>query len=415
MTVAEYSPYDVGPFMKFLTVLACAIVAGCGTAYISPSVQEVTKVSNQNSRVQVVLLTAATVRQANQFKYTPRRLPPVFSSVTSVPGARNASALVMHIPPELADTPYKIGIADVLLLATPSSDSTVDELSGLLAAQKKRQGYTVQDDGAIAVANVGRILVSGLTLKEAEMEIFQALVNSQFNPTFSLEISEFNAQRVSVGGSVANPILVPITLKPLYLQEALKVAGGVTGFDLDFVSIRLYRDGTVFQIPLKQLYGAENLRRIRLQDGDSIFVDNSYELILAQANETRDNFTSKSDFDAVHRDYVYLSGEVAQQGRFTLPFEHKASLADALFSQAGISTREGNVSQIYLLRNNREGNMITAYHLDARNAANLVLATGLELRPNDIIFVAEQPITKWNRVIAQIVPSLITATAAALQ
>jgi polysaccharide export outer membrane protein len=56
---------------------------------------------------------------------------------------------------------------------------------------------------------------------------------------------------------------------------------------------------------------------------------------------------------------------------------------------------------------------ITALHLDARNAANFLLATRLELRPNDVIFVAEQPVTRWNRVIQQIVPSVITSSIAA--
>ncbi|WP_417723219.1 hypothetical protein [Salipiger sp.] len=43
-----------------------------------------------------------------------------------------------------------------------------------------------------------------------------------------------------------------------------------------------------------------------------------------------------------------------------------------------------------------------------------MLATRLELRPNDVIFVAEQPVTRWGRVIQQITPSLITTTAAAV-
>jgi polysaccharide export outer membrane protein len=36
------------------------------------------------------------------------------------------------------------------------------------------------------------------------------------------------------------------------------------------------------------------------------------------------------------------------------------------------------------------------------------------MRSNDIVFIAEQPVTRWNRVVQQIVPSLITAGATAL-
>ena len=40
-------------------------------------------------------------------------------------------------------------------------------------------------------------------------------------------------------------------------------------------------------------------------------------------------------------------------------------------------------------------------------ATALLMATRFELRPDDVIFVAEQPVTRWNRVIDQISPSLI--------
>ncbi|MBL4629174.1 MAG: hypothetical protein JKY00_14285 [Roseicyclus sp.] len=57
---------------------------------------------------------------------------------------------------------------------------------------------------------------------------------------------------------------------------------------------------------------------------------------------------------------------------------------------------------------------VIAYRLDGSNVANLVLATRLELRPGDVVFVAEQPVTRWNRVIDQITPSIINLGAAAV-
>ena len=447
--------------MKLLWPVLLATLTGCGTIYVSPSVEAVPEAGDLGAQVEIVPLTAATAAAANRSAYTPRALPAVFRQVTPVPATRSAGALPepstdrearpesveTRVPPPVADKPYVIGVSDVLLLATPSAGSTVEELTGLLAAQNKRQGYTVQDDGAIAIPDVGRVQVAGLTLEEAEAELFQALVAAQINPTFSLEVAEFNSQRASIGGAVAKPALVPISLKPLYLDEALQLAGGVTAPDLDYATVRIYRGGKLYQIPLTELFARADLRRIRLQDGDSIFVDTEYELDQArnffaeqiqlqnlrtaartqalnelnteftlrqkQADEARANFTAREELDAIRRDYVYLSGEVKTQSRFPLPFERKATLADALFSNQGISTREGNPAQIYLLRGNKRGDKVTAYLLDARNAANMVVATRMELRPNDIVFVSEQPVTKWNRVVAQIVPSLITATVAA--
>jgi polysaccharide export outer membrane protein len=71
-----------------------------------------------------------------------------------------------------------------------------------------------------------------------------------------------------------------------------------------------------------------------------------------------------------------------------------------------------------VLRTNSDpsvGGAVTAWHLDARNAANLTLATQFEMRPNDIIFVEEQPITRWNRAFQQFFPTLVNAAGGALE
>jgi len=434
------------------------LLSGCGAIYFSPSVDR-----SKNSPIRVLPVTPENVFLANRAAYNPQTLPAVFSMTaggnatvrniaaspeTAFTQQNRPETLEIRVPPPVNPGAYRIGVGDVILLAVPSG-TTVEELTGLLAAQNSRDGYTVQDDGAIAVPDVGRIRLAGLTLEEAEAEVFQRLVESQIEPTFSLEISEFNSKRVTIGGAVAQPTIAPITLTPLYLDEALAAAGGVTVTDPDFATVRLYRDGTLYQVPLERLYSRGSLQRIRLLNGDSIFVDTEYELDQAAAyfneqialanyeqavrenareelvaeielrrlelTETRNNFETQIALDAVDRDYVYLTGEVKNQGRIPLPFNQKASLADALYGneRGGIPTETANVSQIYVLRGSSDPQAfgaVTAWQLDGRNAANVVLATRFELRPNDIIFVAEQPVTKWNRVILQIVPSLITTT-----
>ena len=339
----------------------------------------------------------------------------------------------------------------MVLLATPRGGSTVEELSGLLAAQNTRQGYTVQDDGSINIPNVGRVQLAGMTIDNAEAELFQRLVENQLDPTFSLEIAEFNSRRVTIGGAVGRPAVAPISLTPLYLDEAIATAGGITVQDQDFSSIRIYRDGALYEIALNDFLTNPNLRQIRLIDGDSVFVDTSYNLNDAQdyfaqqitlnqarqqsraaaltelntevnlrranLNEARSNFETRASLGAEKRDYVYLTGEVGKQSRFALPYGQRASLADALFDAGnGIPIETGDVSQIYVLRASddpREFGAVTAWNLDATNAVNFTLAARFELRPNDVVFVAEQAVTRWGRVIRQITPSLITTSVAA--
>lgn len=442
-----------------MTCLALALTA-CGSAYRSPSISDGV---SDGAPVRVMALTGESVLLANRAPYRPRTLPAIFSSTAGGgSGLRGAgalptpvlqdparpAALATRIPPATNPGPYEIGVGDVVLFATPrSAGNTVQELSGLLAAQNSRQGYTVQDDGSINIPNVGRVRIAGLTVEEAEADLFQRLVENALDPTFSLEVAEFNSRKVSIGGAVSNPTVSRITLTPLYLDEALARAGGITVEDQDFASVRIYRDGTLYQIPLNTYFSDPMLRRIRLMDGDSVFIDTAFELSSAQAyfeqqitlaqvrqqsrnaalaelqtevnlrranlNEARDNFRTRAELGATDRDYVYITGEVGRQARFVLPYEQQASLADALFDEArGVPLQTGDVSQIYVLRASpdpREFGAVTAWHLDARNAANFTLAARFELRPDDIVFVAEQPITRWSRVIRQITPSLINS------
>jgi len=415
--------------------------------------------------VRVVPITAESVLAANRAPYRPRQLPDAFDRVAQDPGMgrvetppapvlspeERPTRRELRVPPQIPDRPYRIGVGDVLVLATPPvATDSVAQLTGLLAAQNRRQGYTVQDDGAIAVPDVGRVQVAGMSLEEAEARIFQALVENQITPTFSVEVAEFNSQSVAVGGAVRGPRVIPITLTPLTLDRALAAAGGLEATEAEAAAIRIYRNGDLYQIPLRDYFSRTELQNVQLLDGDSVFVDVGYDLERAEAffeqqirlsefrqrsrrealetlkaemdlrrgrlAEARENFDARIEFGAEARDYVYVTGEVTRRRRVALPFERAANLSDVLFDEGGIPTRTGNVGQIYILRGETETDAlgaITAWHLDAGNAAAFVLATRFEMRPDDVIFVAEQPITRWNRVIQQFVPSLLNVGVAA--
>lgn len=453
--------------LAFSALALAGTLVGCSTIYRSPSVSAGV---SDTGKVRVVAMTPETVLVANRASYQPQTLPAVFGlsagsgagasprgigTLPAAPSTQNdvRNGLRLDLPPAVAITPYTIGVGDVVVLSTPSTQGTVGELSGLLAAQNSRNGYTVQDDGSINIPDVGRVRLAGLTVDEGEALLFQRLVESQLDPTFSLEVSEFNSRRISVGGAVGQPGVMPITLTPLTLSEALSRAGSVSVGDIDVSSVRIYRDGQMYQIPLEDLYSRSDLQNLHLVAGDSVFVDTDYDLNRAERyfaqqiqlkqtslsgreiardelttainlrradlNERRGNFTQTLELDAVDRDYVYLSGEVRTQGRYTLPFNRRAVLADALFGTGGgIAKETGDASEIYVLRASddiREFGAVTAWHLDMRNAANLAMASKFELRPDDIVFVAENPVTRWGRTINQITPSLITAPINALE
>ena len=251
---------------------------------------------------------------------------------------------------------------------------------------------------------------------------------------------------------MANPTIVPVTLNTPNLSQVLTASGGLALQDEEFASIRLYRDGTPYQIPIRDFYNRPELQRTRLLDGDAIYVDTSYDLeraltfyqqkinVLSLRNqaraqaltelstqiglrraaldEQRSNFEARAELGAEKRDYVYLAGEVNNQSRFALPYAQQANLADVLYDNGGFSTQTGNPAHIYVLRassNPADFGAVTAWHLNAGNAANITIATQMEMRPNDVVFIEEQPITKWNRALSQFFPPLISIATSAVR
>lgn len=447
---------------------ALLALAGCGVVYTAPSVHEggvFGTALGTDLEVRVVRLTHETAQAANLEPYVPPRLPAAFRAdavasmaelgfeVPDLPPLPSPTARALsrpevrrgELPPQGAPEPYHIGVGDVLMLALRDV-ATLEELPGLITAQSRRQGYVVQDDGSIGIPSAGRVRVADLTLQDAEAAIFEALVAAGIDPAFSLEIQEFNSQRVSVGGLVGAPTLVPITVQTLDLDEAIQLAGGLRTEDPSVSVIRLFRKGTIYEIPVERYIDDPAARDLILRDGDSVFVDTEYreaeaqryfeeqlslrgeavrsidyEIQIEQLREQREAraqqrlvdernvFKDRLELGAVQRPMAYRAGEVRRPGRFPLPFEGTASLADALFDEQGIDIQTGDYGEIYLLRwpaDSEKFGSVTAYHLNAANAVNLAVAAQLELRPNDVVFVSEQAITSWNRVFSQILPQI---------
>lgn len=435
------------------------LVTGCGVTYISPEVSQ----QAAGFEVRVLPMTTDTVLFANSAPFSPRSLPQYFfeTSGTAVgtgvglgalpqppelPGAGSRGQIALSVPPAVPAGPYQIGIGDVIRLSTgtrPTTSSLIDDTDDGAATVS---AFTVQDDGAVSIPGIGRIMIAGDTIDRAEAMIFSRMVDSNIDPIFSLEVAEFNSQRASIGGAVGSPKVLGLDLTELRLNEALTLAGGITAPDSEFAVIRIYRDGKLYQIPLATYLSRADLQGLRLTNGDAVYVDVTYDLDRAQAfyesqigvialrsasrsealsaiqleinnrsqtlSELRTNFTTRAELGATERDYVYLAGEVANQSRWVMPYGQQATLADVLYDSGGFESETGNPSQIYVIRASKdptERGAVTAYHLNAANALNLSLATRMTMRPDDIIFIGAQPVTKWNRAILNLLPQILTS------
>ena len=94
-------------------------------------------------------------------------------------------------------------------------------------------------------------------------------------------------------------------------------------------------------------------------------------------------------------------GEVLNPRLYGLSPSDRKTLSEALYSDPTFDPVSSDTSQIYLLRP-KEDNKVIGYHLDASNPSRLILANNLELRPGDIIYVAPQPVSNYNRALTQI-------------
>ena len=432
--------------------MAAALVAltGCGVIYTAPRVHDGAPLGNAYGTaydVEVVPMTYATAAAANLVPYVPARLPlafqpeavemeiararaePVYQAAAPVDQAALAANVSYGLPPPGLVEPYRIGVGDEVLLSV-SGPTTLEGLPSLISAQAKRDAYTVQDDGTVAIPDVGRVRVGGLTLQAAEREVTDALLAAGIDPAFTLEVAGFNSQRVAVGGAVASPTILPVTLQPIRLSDAIALAGGVTVERADAAVVQLFRDGRIYQLGLDRLVNDPGARGIVLRDGDTVYVGGPSDLSAADARleiedlrQGREEFAGERlagqralfrerlELDAVDRHFAFLTGEVRNPGLVPLPFERQKRLAEVLFPQTGggIPTQTGDYGEIYVLRaasDPRQAGGLTAYHLDAENAVNLAVAALFQLRPNDVVFVAEQPVTSWNRAFSQILPQL---------
>ena len=428
---------DGGYMKRVILIFTALTLTGCGIAYQPIFIRD-----DDSANVHIIHLTPETVLEANSSPYTPQSWPEAFTKIDDLDERKSVklkdpifdpqrlSGVIERGMPVSVHQTYKIGVGDVITLNMQLKESLGDVLNGISEVQKSQRGYRVQGDGAVSIPDIGRIVIGGLTLLEAESAVYERLLEVGLTPSFSIEITEFNSQKISITGNVLSPGILPITLQDLYLDEAIYESGGFTISDSSFIIVRLYRNGSIYQIYGPQIYTQNNTNRILLQDGDTITVDatDEYDRLLGHHQETRVyalreleveghakannalGLRSRMEFGSILREYVYIIGEVFQQSRYTLPFEHRAVLADALLeSSGGVSSLTGNPKQIYVLRGAADLKNfapIKALHLDAKNAANFLLATRLELRPKDVVFVGTQPITNWNRMLNQIMPSL---------
>lgn len=246
----------------------------------------------------------------------------------------------------------------------------------------EENGNAVAPDGTIFYPFIGTVEVAGKTVSEVRRMITERLTRVIPNPQVDVRVAAFRGKKVQVTGEVSRPQTVPLTDVPLRVQDALAATEGFTP-EADFSRVTLSRGGKTFVLDLQSLYeDGDPTQNWLLQDGDVINVP--------------DRSLNK----------VFVLGEVTLP-QSKLMVRGRMTLAEALLDQTGgFLPGQANVANIFVLRGNYEAPMV--FRLDASSADALLLATQFPLQPRDVVFVSTYDLTRWNRVINQILPTVQT-------
>ncbi|MFA5663571.1 polysaccharide biosynthesis/export family protein [Castellaniella sp.] len=277
-------------------------------------------------------------------------------------------------------TPYQYYVAprDVLNVTVwnhPELNNPAGQLSLELS------GRVVDERGYFYYPYIGRVKAAGRTVDAIRGDMANRLAEYLTEPQVDVSVLKYQGRRAYAVGQFKSPGPLPITNIPLHVTDLVTQAGGLT----DQADLRLarltHKSGVIEPLDLEALYrGGDLTQNVLLQDGDVIDVP-----------ETRYN-------------KVFVLGEVDKPQSVLLPYGDY-SLSEAISDAGGLNPSTSNGSQVYVMRAGDNGRP-QVWHLNASNPAALVLADGFRLHARDVVFVDAAGVTRWARVINQMLPSL---------
>ena len=238
--------------------------------------------------------------------------------------------------------------------------------------------------GNILIPGVGILKAKNRSLADVQAEITRILVGKGLNPSFQLEVTGYNSRKFFLISKMHGSKEVLLDDTAMNLKEAVlsnieidnqtNTRGGKT-----FTVVELIRGDVSYRVSWqKMLSGAAS--NVLIQDGDTINLEDlDYKL-----------------------GQVFALGGAGNAELVPIDPSKRETLADILFSPKGaLNNLLAKRSEVYLLRGR---NPSVAYHLDAQNVSRILVAAQTELRPNDIVYVADRPIISFSRTLAELNP-----------
>lgn len=357
-----------------LAPLAALALSACTGMYLDAPAERTTSSgaldNDLAARADLHTITPQTVYQLNSERDAARALK----------AARDAK----EAPGPDADAHYQYLVApqDVLNITVwshPELNNPAGQLSSDLA------GRTVDADGTFFYPYAGRVRAAGRTVEAIRNELTQRLKKYLTDPQVDVSVLQYRGRKAFAVGEFQKPGPQPITDVPMRVTDLVAKSGGLTP-KADERDAILTHDGVPRTINLYALYhNGDMSQNVLLTDGDTLNVQ-----------EQRYN-------------KVFVLGEVAKPASLPLPYGDY-TLAEAISDAGGLDPVTSNGSQIYVMRAGKNGRP-QIWHLNGQSPDALVLADRFELQARDVIFVDAAAVTRWSRVLNQLLPAINSGAA----
>lgn len=283
---------------------------------------------------------------------------------------------------EIANYEYYVDRGDILSI-TVYDHPELTNPSGANNNSAELSGVTVENDGTIYYPYIGKVDVAGRTVDQIREAIATPLAEFIASPQVAVRVLRFNAKRAYVTGQVNEPGPQSITNVPLTVLDAIANAGGLAD-DANWHEVLLSRNGQDIRLSVYEMLNNGRLgQNMLMEHGDVLHVP------------------------VVGQRQIYVLGELNRVN--TLPVGNMTmSLTEALTRSGGLNQVTSNAEGIFVIRPQPQGadKLATVYQLNVRNAIAFAVGAQFMLQPSDIVYVTTAPVTRWNRVISQIIPSL---------
>ena len=240
-------------------------------------------------------------------------------------------------------------------------------------------GISVGSKGNILLPGIGSIRAINRTLADLHNEIYKRLIKKGRIPVFQIELTKFKSNKAYLITEGSGSKVINLTNSGIHLKELILSNGSSINNNTSLSVVTLLRDGQVYKMTTEEVFSL-TAPDIWIQNNDQIEIANlDYKL-----------------------GQVFALGGAGNAKIVPIDPSKRETLADILFVSGGaLSNILAKRSEVYLLRGRSPS---IAYHLDARNVSRILVAAKTELRPNDIVFVADRPIISFSRTLAELSP-----------